>query len=56
MKLVKDGEKDLKHIEKVSEMESILEKILTNPEELKIHESDDVSKEIESELKKMGYI
>ncbi len=45
-----------KNIEKVSEMESILEKILTNHEELKINESDDVSKEIESELKKMGYI
>lgn len=45
-----------KNIGKVSEMESILEKILTNHEELKINESDDVSKEIESELKKMGYI
>ena len=45
-----------KNIEKVSEMESILEKILTNHEKLKINESDDISKEIESELKKMGYI
>jgi arylsulfatase A-like enzyme len=44
------------NIKKVSEMESILEKILTNHEELQINESDDVSKEIESELKKMGYI
>ena len=44
------------NIKKVSEMESILEKILTNHKELKINESDDVSKEIESELKKMGYV
>jgi len=44
------------NIKKVSEMESILEKILTNHEELQINESDDVSKEIESQLKKMGYV
>jgi len=41
---------------KVSEMESILQNILKNQEGLKINENNNISDEIENELRKMGYI
>tara|TARA_Y100000310_G_C20703955_1_gene832894 strand:- start:2645 stop:4006 length:1362 start_codon:yes stop_codon:yes gene_type:complete len=40
----------------VSEMESILDDILSHNEKLKINENDLASNEIENELRKMGYV
>lgn len=58
--LIKDPfeDKNLAQInpKKVSEMELILQNILKNQEELKIDENNNVSNEIEDELRKMGYI
>ena len=44
------------NIEKVSEMELILQNLLKNQEELKINENNNTSDEIEDELRKMGYL
>ena len=44
------------NIEKVSEMELILQNLLKNQEELKINENNNISDEIEDELRKMGYL